>query len=107
MSSIQRVAALALTGALLFTGRPPAALAEAQSASCRLEVEEPFLYAPARVVIPVSSVQCDAESRRLRVVTALTRDGVVVAAGIRHAIVRLGEIHCKAPSRGPCLGPHT
>src|SRR6266542_2757651 len=48
------------------------------SASCTVSAQGPFLYVD--IVIPVASVQCDTQQRRLHIETELTRDGVAVAS---------------------------
>src|SRR5215216_929618 len=70
--------AIVVLGALALA--MPSAAAEPTTESCRAVADAPFLYS---VVIPVSSVQCDSATRRLRVVTVLTRDGVEAASAKR------------------------
>jgi hypothetical protein len=72
-------AVVALGALTLLTGTAAAAPAPA-SESCRAVAGAPFLYS---VVIPVSSVQCDSTTRRLRIVTVLTADGVEAASATR------------------------
>ncbi len=69
---------LVLVGTLaLLTGNAAAGPA---TESCSAVAGAPFLYS---VVIPVSSVQCDSATRRLRVSTVLTRDGIAAASATR------------------------
>jgi hypothetical protein len=70
--------AIVVLGALALV--MPTAAAEPAIESCSAVADAPFLYS---VVIPVSSVQCDSATRRLRVVTVLTRDGVEAGSAKR------------------------
>jgi hypothetical protein len=72
--------AIVALGALALLTGTAAAEPEPATGSCRAVAGAPFLYS---VVIPVSSVQCDSATRRLRIVTVLTSDGVEAASATR------------------------
>jgi hypothetical protein len=87
------VAVLAVSPASAIAA-PPAQ----SSASCTVSAQGPFLYVD--IVIPVASVQCDTQQRRLHIETELTRDGVVVATAsrsCRNASVCWQSVDASAP----------
>ena len=88
-------AVLALGASALITAS--AAGGPSYSGGCRIVADAPFLYS---AVIPQSSVQCDSPQRRLRVFTALTRDGVEAASArrdCRNASICYLDVDASAP----------
>jgi hypothetical protein len=69
------VLCLMLGGAFLAAARDDAA---AGHEGCVVTADGPFLYHT--TVFPVTAVECDAAQGRLRIFTALTRDGVQVSS---------------------------
>jgi hypothetical protein len=72
---------LVLVTALLATVFPMAVPASADHDDCRISAGSPFLYAG--MIFPDSVVECDSVKSRIRIETALTRDGVEVDRGRR------------------------
>src|SRR6266511_3435961 len=72
------------------------------SASCTVSAQGPFLYVD--IVIPVASVQCDTQQRRLHIETELTRERVpLVPERVRLLAERRRERTRR--SRKPALVP--
>jgi hypothetical protein len=70
----------ALVAATVTVPFSTAAQSASSVSSCAIVAQPPFLYS---VVIPLSSVECVGDQRRLRVETQLKRNGLTVASATR------------------------